>query len=181
MTDNESPGDLSESLDLFVQQLIDIQGRLRAFIVAALGSQANAADVLQKTNMVIWKKAKEFRQSSDLLPWALSIARYEVLAFVRDYQRDRHVFLEDVTTLVLDAAASEVADPSDRQAALHRCLEKLPERSRVLLWQRYRDGKSIQQICTESGRTKDSVKSRLLRIRRKLETCVKSVLRSSSA
>ncbi len=181
MTDNESFGDVSDSLDLFVQQLIDIQGRLRAFIVAALGSQANAADVLQKTNMVVWRKAKEFRQDADLLPWALSIARYEVLAFLRDYQRDRHVFLEDVTTLVLDAAASEVADPSDRQAALQTCVEKLTERSQALLWQRYRECKSIKQICAESGRTADSVKSRLLRIRKKLETCVESLLRSSRA
>jgi RNA polymerase sigma-70 factor (ECF subfamily) len=181
MTDHETPGEPSERLDRFVQRLIDAQSRLRAFIAAALGNRADAADVLQKTNMVLWKKAEDYRHEAEFLPWALAIARFEVLAFLRDYRRDRHVFSDDVAPLILDAAAAEVASPSDRQAALQECLEKLPSHSRTLLWQRYRDDMTIKQICIHTGRSEDSIKSRILRIRKKLETCVETMLRTGSA
>ncbi len=180
MTEPETRRESPEDLDRFVQRLIDAQGRLRAFIAAAIGNRANAADVLQKTNVVLWKKAQEFRHDAEFLPWALAIARYEILAFIRDFQRDRHVFSDDVAELILDAAAAEVAGPSDRHAALQKCLEKLPAHSRTLLWLRYGDDLSIKQICGRSGRTEDSIKSRILRIRKKLETCVDALLRAGA-
>ena len=126
-----------EELEVYVQELTSSQNRLRGYILAALGNHANTSDVLQRTNLTLWKKAREFRPGAEFLPWALSIARYEILAFLRDHRRDRHVFSDDVAVLMLDAAAREIGKPGDRQAALRQCLEKLPLRSRELLWQRY--------------------------------------------
>jgi RNA polymerase sigma-70 factor (ECF subfamily) len=169
-----------EILDGYVKELIDGQGRLRAFILAALGNYANASDVLQRTNMVLWKKAHEFRPGAEFMPWALTVARYEVLAFMRDRQRDRHVFAEDVTTLMLDAAA-EASDPGDRIAALRNCLQRLRGQSRNLLWQRYSEDKSIKEISAVTGRSEDSVKSHLLRVRKKLEQCIESFMKTRAA
>ena len=173
--------DVTDNLDNYVKELIEGQSRLRAYIVAALGTHESAADVLQRTNMVLWKKSQEFRQGAEFLPWALTVARFEVLSYLRDRQRDRHVFAEDVTLLMLDAAANEVAEQGDRLAALQRCLEKLPGRSRTLLWQRYNEDKSIKQISGATGRSEDSVKSHLLRLRKKLEQCIESFLKTSIA
>lgn len=170
-----------ENLDGYVKELIEGQSRLRAYIVAALGSSANVSDVLQRTNMVLWKKAREFRSGAEFLPWALAVARFEVLSFLRDHQRDRHVFAEDVTVLMLDAAADLAGEQGDRLAALRVCLEKLPGRSRSLLWQRYNEDKSIKQISMVTERSEDSVKSHLLRIRKKLELCIESFLKTSAA
>ena len=170
-----------DGLDCYVQSLIGCQGRLRAYIMAALGNHANTADVLQRTNLVLWKKAQEFRAGAEFMPWALSVARYEILSFLRDHRRDRHVFCEDVAMLVLDAAADEVQDPGDREAALRRCLEKLPVHSQKLLWQRYDQDKSIRQIATETGRTEDAVKCRFLRVRKALERCIEVSLRTMTA
>jgi RNA polymerase sigma-70 factor (ECF subfamily) len=168
---------VTEELDVYVQQLTACQSRLRGYILASLGNYANAADVLQRANLTLWKKAREFRPGAEFLPWALTITRYEILAYLRDHQRDRHVFSDDVANLMLDAAANEVADPADRQVALRKCLEKLPHRSRDLLWQRYDDEKSIRQIATETKRSTDSVKCLFLRIRKTLERCIESALR----
>ncbi len=170
-----------DNLDGYVKELIEGQSRLRAYIVAALGSHSNASDVLQRTNMVLWKKAREFRPGAEFLPWALAVAKYEVLSFLRDHQRDRHVFAEDVAMLMFDAAAERASEQGDRLAALRVCLEKLPGRSRSLLWQRYNEDKSIKQISSVTGRSEDSVKSHLLRIRKKLELCIESFLKTSVA
>ena len=167
----------TEQLDQYVQQLTACQSRLRAYILASLGNYANTADVLQRTNLTLWKKAGEFRPDAEFLPWALAITRYEILAFLRDHRRDRHVFANDVAELMLDAAASEVSDPGDRHVALRRCLEKLPQPSRELLWQRYDADKSIKQIANDTKRSVDSVKCLFLRIRKALERCIEATLK----
>jgi RNA polymerase sigma-70 factor (ECF subfamily) len=170
-----------DSLEGYVKELIEGQSRLRAYILAALGNHANASDVLQRTNMVLWKKASEFRPGAEFLPWAFTIARYEVLGFLRDRQRDRHVFAEDVTTLMLDSATRQASEPGDRLSALRNCLEKLRGSSRNLLWQKYSEDKSIKQISLVTGRSEDSIKSHLLRVRKKLEQCIESFIKISAA
>jgi RNA polymerase sigma-70 factor (ECF subfamily) len=162
-----------QDLDAYVQQLTACQSRLRGYILASLGNYADTADVLQRTNLILWKKAGEFRRDADFLPWALTIARYEILSFLRDSQRDRHVYSADVATLMLDAAA-EASEQNDRQLALRKCLEKVPRHSRELLWQRYGAEKSIRQIAAETQRSEDSVKSLFLRLRKSLERCVEA-------
>ena len=166
-----------EDLEADVQQLTACQGRLRGFILASLGNYADTADVLQRTNLILWKKAAEFTPEADFVPWALSIARYEILAFRRDSHRDRHVFSDDVTNLMLESAASEVADHGERTAALRRCLEKLPRRNRDLLSMKYGSGKTIRELARDAQRSEDSIKSLLLRIRKSLERCIESKLR----
>jgi RNA polymerase sigma-70 factor, ECF subfamily len=168
----------ADDLEYYVQELIACQGRLRAYIAAALGNYANSADVLQRTNLVLWKKAGEFRAGEEFMPWALTVARYEVLAFLRDHRRDRHVFCEDVATMMLDAFATEVSDPGDRETALRKCLDRLPSRSRKLLWQRYDQAKSIKQIASETGRSENSVKCHFVRLRKSLERCIEGFLKT---
>jgi len=170
----------TDDLEPYVQELIGCQGRLRAYVTAALGSHANSADVLQRTNLVLWKKAREFRAGAEFMPWALTIARYEVLSFLRDHRRDRHVFSDDVANLMLDAIANEVTDPSDREAALRQCLERLPGRSRKLLWQRYNQAASIKEIASDTGRSENSVKCHFVRLRKSLERCIEGFLKAST-
>jgi RNA polymerase sigma-70 factor (ECF subfamily) len=103
-----------------------------------------------------------------------------VLSFLRDSQRDRHVYSSNVAEMMLDIAGAEISGPNDRQLALRKCLEKIPRRSRDLLWQRYAAEKSIRQIAVESQRTQDAVKSRFLRLRKMLERCVEADIRRNA-
>ena len=167
----------TEDLDAYVQQLTASQSKLRGYILASLGNYANTADVLQRTNLTLWNKAREFHPGADFLPWAIAIARYEILSFLRDHQRDRLVFSEDVAKLMLDAAVEGASDMDDRQLALRKCLKKLPHRSRELLRQRYDTSRSIKQIASDSKRSTDSIKSLFLRIRKTLERCIEATMR----
>ena len=47
----------------FIGLLTDHQVDLQAFILSSLGDYSNALDVLQRTNIVLWKKAVEFRRA----------------------------------------------------------------------------------------------------------------------
>lgn len=88
------PGDAA--LARYVQLMTDSQSRLYAFIYSLLSDAELARDVLQETNAVLWAKAAEFEADRDFGPWALAIARYQVLAARQRMSRDRLVFDPDV-------------------------------------------------------------------------------------
>jgi RNA polymerase sigma-70 factor (ECF subfamily) len=168
------------TLDDFIQELTAAQTSLRAYILASLGRVSDVPDVLQRTNLTLWKNAATFRPGSRFMPWAITIAKYEILSYCRDKSRDRHVFPEDIAALMLETACEVCPDLSDRHAALQECLGKLSGRHHSLLELRYYEGNSICQIAETLKRTENAVKCTLVRVRRSLQECIEARLKSTS-
>jgi len=166
------PSDRQEQL---VQLLTANQTRLYGFILTLLPNREQARDVLQETNLVIWRKASEFEPGTNFWAWACKIARFRVLAYYRDSDRDMHVFDESVLNRVATAAEDYSAD-DDRRAALLGCLKKLTPPQLTLIQQRYGQETPLQAIAAEQRSTVGAIKMALLRVRRALLECVESSL-----
>jgi RNA polymerase sigma-70 factor (ECF subfamily) len=162
-----------ETRDKFIRMMTEHQLDLQAVIFSSLGDYTNTMDVLQQTNVVLWRKASEFRPDASFLPWALKIAKYEMLAFVRARRHDRHVLLSpEVVELMCDMAIERSSTISQRAEAFQECVKQLPERSLEFLRIRYAQNQSIEQISAKTGRSIGSVKSLYHRIRVKLGECI---------
>ena len=161
-----------QGLDAFIRMLTDHQVDLQAFIMSSLGNYSDTMDVLQLTNIALWKKAAQFRPDAKFLPWALKVAKYEILAFMRVRRRDRHTFSPEIVELMIDVAVERSQDTSTRSNALRDCIKELPERSREFLRIRYSQQQSIRDVAEKTGRSVDAVKSLYLRIRRALGRCI---------
>ena len=180
MGDTRADNDES-SLDVFIQELTATQSNLRAYVRASVGGNENdVADVLQRTNLLLWKNAAKFRPDAPFLPWAITLAKYEVLSFCRDRSRDRHVFPEDLATLMSEAAEETVTALAERKEALEECLESLPRKQHELLLLRYFEGKRLSQIAEVRQQSVDAVTSRLSRVRRALQRCIENRLKAIS-
>ncbi|NLE37184.1 MAG: RNA polymerase subunit sigma-70, partial [Pirellulaceae bacterium] len=57
-----------------------MQRSLYAFILAQIPSVAEAEDVLQETNLVLWAKREEFAAAENCRALVFQVARYQVLA-----------------------------------------------------------------------------------------------------
>lgn len=158
--------------EAYLQLVTSHQVHLRGCIFASLANHADAEDVLQRTNLALLRKASDFPEGGNFLAWAIAVAKYEILSFVRDSRRERLVFSDSIIELMCDAASLETHDLTDRQEALRTCLARMPEHGRRYLVLRYAGNRSIQQIADNSGKTVDGVKALLYRLRRKLEQCV---------
>ncbi|MGL4514545.1 MAG: sigma-70 family RNA polymerase sigma factor [Lacipirellulaceae bacterium] len=165
----------------FIGCLTDSQGRLRAYLLAALGSYDDAAEVLQRTNLVLWRNAASFRPGSDFMPWALTLAKYEILSFYRDRSRDRLVFSQELAEQMMKAAESDPVELPSRQAALRECLKPLKGSPRRLIDMRYDGGQSIAEMARALGKSEASVKMQLMRVRRSLENCIQTRLQGGLA
>lgn len=163
---------MSDDSAEFIGMLTDHQVDLQAFILSSLGNYSDTLDILQRTNIVLWQKASQFRRDAPFLPWALKIAKYEMLAFMRARRRDRHVFCPEVVELMADTAIERSGEFSVRSDALRQCIKELPERSREFLRIRYAQEQSVKQISEKTGRSVDAVKSLYHRIRMVLARCI---------
>ena len=63
-----------------------------------------------------------------------------------------------------------------RILALETCVEALPEDSRRLLNDRYRDANSLQDVATREGTTPNALYKTLQRVRKALRDCVNQKL-----
>lgn len=162
--------------EAFVRALTECQSALRGYCEAALGHGEEAKDAWQRTNMVLWRKAGEWDQATKFLRWALAIARFEVLAVVRDRQRDRLLFGDDVVELMVEAAVAEAERHGPRREALAHCVEKVQPRQRDVLLAHYVMGHPLAEIATTHGMGLSAVKVLLLRVRRGLAECIEREL-----
>ncbi len=164
-----------EQTGQFVERLTAAQSALYGSIHTLLAGATDAADVLQETNRVLWRKAATYDPTRPFLPWALTVARFEVLAHRKRQSRDRLVFDDDLL--------AQIAEEYERQAgrggalqALEQCLQKLAPAQRELVDQRYLRGESVNDIALRQGRAANAVSALLYRIRALLAACVDHTL-----
>lgn len=160
------------STEQFVQQLIGCQTRVYTYILSLLGDRDLADEVLQETNLVLWRKAEEFEPGTEFGAWACTIARFQVLAQRQKLARDKLVFDDDVLDLVAARAIERLADVPARQRALRRCLSLLTDEQRQMLLARYAEDGSVAKLAEELGRPAPSVSQSLYRVRQQLVTCI---------
>lgn len=157
--------------EAFVQLLTAEQLKLLHYIARLLGNPNEAQNILQETNLVLWRKSSDFCPGTNFSAWARNVAYWQVRAYVRDRQRDRHVFSEELMQQLAKREEDEEFEPEMR-IALRHCLSEVSPSNLDMLRQRYEGGLSIQDLALNVGKTPTSVKVGLLRMRRALMKCI---------
>jgi len=167
---------MAESAE-FVTQITRSQRQLHAFILSMVWNPAEADDVLQETNLVLWEKAAEFDGGRPFLPWAMRFAQLQAMAWLkrRQRQQNRLVFDDELVKLLADEAAAEPVFEA-RWHALASCLEKLRSEQRALIARRYEPQASVKDMAEAAGTTPKAVSDKLRRIRRALLDCIQQTL-----
>ncbi len=156
----------------FVQQIAEHQNRIYGYVFSMLGDHTAASDVVQETNLVLWRKKDQFQSTAAFLPWAFAIARMQVLAHVRDRGRQRCLLDAELIEMIADESQQQSEKFDGVQAALRICLNELSAKNRELIQARYFDAVSIADVAKMSQRGVSDIKVSLLRLRRKLRDCV---------
>lgn len=178
----DHPKDLTEDLtERFVADLTDSQPRLFAYILSLLRNADEARDVLQETNLVLWKKLAEFADVKSFEAWSTKIAYFQVLAFRRDRGRDRHEFNDQLLGQVAEAAEEAAGQTNARLRFLNGCIERLPDRQRRLVADRYGKQLAVKDLARTMGKTPAALGMTLYRVRQTLMECIESRLQSEGA
>ena len=162
----------SSQTDRYVILLTAMQSRLYAYVLSLLGDKEQAADVLQETNLTLWRKASEYDETRVFAPWAYRIAHFEVLAYRKKLGRERLVF-DDTLLANLSVYAAERGESFNlRLSALQGCMAELSEQQRDLVRHHYGDAQSIKEIAKLRGMSTGAVAQSLFRTRLTLMKCI---------
>ena len=162
--------------DAFLRHFLPVQTPLRAFLLSVMRDQSEADDLFQEVSVILWKKFDNYDASRGFAPWAIGIARLEVLKRRQAHARSRLVFSpEAIESLAL--AANEVADDADRrQSHLTGCLKKLPVREREIVEMRFEQRKRLSEVAATLVKSVAAVEMMMVRIRRGRRECVEKSL-----
>lgn len=166
----------TDQTEEFVTELTANQNRLFGYVYSLLGDQARAADVLQETNLVLWRKIDEFHADKPFLPWAFAFARFQVMAHLRDRSRDRMLLDEDLVTEMSGEVEEATEQLDDVRGALRKCIEGLAAPHQTMVRLRYFDQRSMADVASAMDRTVTALKVALMRIRRRLSDCIEQKL-----
>jgi RNA polymerase sigma-70 factor (ECF subfamily) len=157
----------------FLRQFTANEAAIRAFVRRLVPARADADDIMQEVSVVLWEKFESFRGDGNFRAWAFGVARFEVLAWLRDKGRDRLVLSEKVVDLF--GAEAETHEPRlERQReALERCIVEVAPAQRDLLMRAYEPGARIAALAHESGRSEPGFYQWLYRIRKLLLDCIR--------
>jgi RNA polymerase sigma-70 factor, ECF subfamily len=161
-----------ERSDRFVELVVSHQRRLYTYILTLLSDPDRACDVLQQTNLVLWRDAERFNEGTNFYAWASRVAYFQVLDHRDRMQRDRLRFSHDLLDQLTRELHSESDSEGARLVAMRQCVEQLPVDQRDLLGRRYRHGESVSTISASTGRTHASIANVLYRIRVTLMHCI---------
>jgi RNA polymerase sigma-70 factor, ECF subfamily len=170
-------GDASPQDGEIMRLLTSHQGMLYAYILSVHPNRVAAQDILQETNMVIWKKREMFEPGTNFKAWSFRIAHFQTLAHLKRVKnRDWMVFSEKLMESMSEEACETLDDFDVRSGALKNCLGKLSETDQDLIRSHYQSGLPLAELGGRLGRTRAAIKQALLRIRRNLKSCIERQL-----
>lgn len=128
--------------------------------VSILRCPADAEDAVQQALLNAWRARRRARPGLERA-WVMRIVINESVTLLR--RRQRTIPTEDFPAL----ATPEADEPS---AALHAAIRALPESLRIPLLLKYMEELTEKEVATALRLPLSSVKNRLFRARRKLQT-----------
>lgn len=166
--------------DRLTAMITDHQRCLYLYICSLVHRTDDATDVLQETNLALWRDAQKSLDAKDFRPWAYRVAYHQVLAYRKRRSRDRLHFDESLLQQLAKDAQAPVERVDAYQEALRLCSRKLPPQKRRMLAMRYTSALSLQAIAQQLGSSVMAVSQSLRRIRIVLLDCIRDVLSNDS-
>jgi RNA polymerase sigma-70 factor, ECF subfamily len=158
----------------FVAELTANQAALHAFLVSLMPGLEEADEVLQRTNLTLWRKRASFEPGTNFRAWAFACARWTLQAYLKETRRKSWLLVDDELARSVGERMTEIL-PDRAEAslsALRACLETLRPIDRNLVLSHYEQGRTLAECATQDPRGAGSLKVTLFRLRLVLRRCI---------
>lgn len=148
------------------------QPAVAAFIASMVPDFHDSEDLLQLVAASVVAKYDDYVDTKPFVPWAIGIARLEVLNHRRKSARDRHVLNSEAMESVAAAYREMEGQWDDLKEALDACIKQSAGRSRQVLELRYLREMNPKDIAKKLSMSTNSVFVMLHRVRIALRNCI---------
>lgn len=160
----------------FVRMLTDLQGPLLAYVLCLAPADSEAEDIVQRCNVVLWRKRSTFEPGTNFKAWAFAVARWEVLAVMKERRGKAWLVFEDEVAELVGGELAETPDDMlsclSRGELLRQCLDGLSPAHRQMVIERYAEGYSVDECAARHQRSAAGLRVTLHRLRQLLRRCL---------
>lgn len=153
----------------FRNDILPLKDKLFRLALRITFDRAEAEDIVQETLIRVWNKRDEWTQFGSIEAYCLTVARN--LAIDRSERKGAHtVELTPDMEQPSDALSPyEKLVTKERMTLIHRLMNGLPEKQRLIMQLRDIEGKSYKEIAAVLNLTEEQVKVNLFRARQKIK------------
>ena len=163
----KAKNDMQEFAPLYDKYYI----RVFRFVLSRIGDKDITADLVSETFVKAMAALKNYEDTGKaFVSWLFTIASNEIKMMYRKQssQQNYVVSMQHVQSFM-----TEMNFPGEEginTKPLTQCLEQLPEKDYLLIHQRYFDGLSFKEIAEMTGKTEQSLRVRIHRLKDNLRT-----------
>lgn len=153
----------------FRDDILPLKDKLFRLALRITFDRAEAEDVIQDTMIRVWNKREEWTQFGSIEAYCLTVAKN--LAIDRSQKKEA----QNVELTPEMEEESEISGPYDqlvnneRMSIIHRLINELPEKQRLIMQLRDIEGESYKEIAKILNLTEEQVKVNLFRARQKVK------------
>ena len=153
----------------FRDDILPLKDKLFRMALRITFDRAEAEDVVQDTMIRVWNKREEWTQFGSIEAYCLTVAKN--LAIDRSQKKEA----QNVELTPEMEEESEISGPYDqlvnneRMSIIHRLINELPEKQRLIMQLRDIEGESYKEIAKILNLTEEQVKVNLFRARQKVK------------
>ena len=153
----------------FRDDILPLKDKLFRLALRITFDRAEAEDVVQDTMIRVWNKREEWTQFGSIEAYCLTVAKN--LAIDRSQKKEA----QNVELTPEMEEESEISGPYDqlvnneRMSIIHRLINELPEKQRLIMQLRDIEGESYKEIAKIFNLTEEQVKVNLFRARQKVK------------
>ena len=153
----------------FRDDILPLKDKLFRLALRITFDRAEAEDVVQDTMIRVWNKREEWTQFGSIEAYCLTVAKN--LAIDRSQKKEA----QNVEIPPEMEEESEISGPYDqlvnteRMSIIHRLINELPEKQRLIMQLRDIEGESYKEIAKILNLTEEQVKVNLFRARQKVK------------
>ena len=152
--------------DAFRELYLHYHRRLARFLMRLTHRREDAEEIINDTLWIVWQRAADFRDASQVSTWIMGIAYRRALNMIRRAAtHERAMTLERAEG---EAAASDIVHAMEDRQLLDFALAQLPLEQRLVLEFTYYLDHSCEEVAEIMECPVNTVKTRMFNARRKL-------------
>jgi len=139
--------------------------------VRICGNREEAEEVAQDSFMKVFRSVHNFRQKSSFATWLYRIVYNTSISYLRAKRKEvlsLDDFPADIADFTESGESEETIEREYRDALVNFALQKLNEIDRAVITLFYYEELKLEEIADITGISKDNVKIRLFRARKKM-------------
>lgn len=153
----------------FRDDILPLKDKLFRLALRITFNRAEAEDIVQDTMIRVWNKREEWPQFESIEAYCMAVARNLAIDRSQKKEAQNTGITPDMEETFTASGPYEKLVNKEQMGIIHRLINELPEKQRLIMQMRDIEGASYKEIANVLNLTEDQVKVNLFRARQKIK------------